>query len=61
MAEFVIFPCFTDPHDAAIRNGAIYGHHLLLAGFSQGLAGFWLGASTARRSTVSSTSPSGGW
>ena len=29
--------------DASIWNGLLYGHHLLLAGFSQGLAGFWLG------------------
>lgn len=29
--------------EASIRNGLLYGHHLLLAGFSQGLAGFWLG------------------
>lgn len=29
--------------EAAIRNGVLFGHHLLLAGFSRGLAGFWLG------------------
>lgn len=35
--------CYRDPRDSAIRNGAIFGHQLLLAGLSQGLAGFWLG------------------
>ncbi len=34
---------FADSHAAAIRNGSIFGHQLLLAGVSQGLAGFWLG------------------
>lgn len=34
---------FEDPRGAAIRNGTIFGHQLLLAGVSQGLAGFWLG------------------
>jgi nitroreductase/uncharacterized protein YciI len=29
--------------DSAIRNGTIFGHQLLLAGLTQGLAGFWLG------------------
>jgi nitroreductase/uncharacterized protein YciI len=35
--------CFANPQDSAIRNGTIFGHQLLLAGLSQGLAGFWLG------------------
>lgn len=35
--------CYGNPRDAAIRNGTIFGHQLLLAGVSQGLAGFWLG------------------
>ncbi len=35
--------CYGDPRDACIRNGTIFGHQLLLAGVSQGLAGFWLG------------------
>ncbi len=34
---------YGSPRDAAIRNGTIFGHQLLLAGISQGLAGFWLG------------------
>ncbi len=35
--------CYGNPRDAGIRNGTIFGHQLLLAGVSQGLAGFWLG------------------
>jgi len=35
--------CFVNPQDSAIRNGTIFGHQLLLAGLSRGLAGFWLG------------------
>jgi nitroreductase/uncharacterized protein YciI len=35
--------CYENPRDAAIRNGTIFGHQLLLAGVSQGLTGFWLG------------------
>ncbi len=35
--------CYGNPREAAIRNGTIFGHQLLLAGVSQGLAGFWLG------------------
>ncbi len=35
--------CFANRRDSAIRNGTIFGHQLLLAGISQGLAGFWLG------------------
>lgn len=34
--------CYRDPRNAAIRNGTIFGHQLLLAGVSRGLAGFWL-------------------
>ncbi len=35
--------CYAEPRDAAIRNGTIFGHQLLLGGISRGLAGFWLG------------------
>jgi len=35
--------CYADPAPGALRNGVIFGHQLLLAGLSQGLAGFWLG------------------
>lgn len=35
--------CYENPRDSAIRNGTIFAHQLLLAGLSQGLAGFWLG------------------
>ena len=35
--------CYENPRDAAIRNGTIFGHQLLIAGVSHGLAGFWLG------------------
>ena len=35
--------CYEDPRDAAIRNGVLFGHQLLLAGVACGLAGFWLG------------------
>lgn len=35
--------CYGDTLTASIRNGAIFGHQLLLAAFSKGLQGFWLG------------------
>lgn len=35
--------CYADPRDGGLRNATIFGHQLLLAGLSQGLAGFWLG------------------
>lgn len=41
--------CYADTHDGALRNATIFGHQLLLAGFSMGLAGFWLGGLDAGR------------
>lgn len=38
--------CYREPDAvmiSAIRNGTIFGHHLLIAALSMGYAGFWLG------------------